>query len=303
MYNLPINFEFGRLYGDANFMSSSGQGQQLFANPLVASRLNGFIHEEVLWGDVKDDGLYGAGGNDTIHGGGGNDTAIFLYELAGQRVGMRDGVTVIKGFEGEDQIREVELFKFGGAAATSLASLQSSPFLEQLFVQAVANGPTDYRLGEIYDGPVAGLAYQLLGRETGETVLGTGRADFINTLGGVDAVDAGAGNDVIDGGTGSNFLTGGTGVDTFFLDGRGYTSSWSTITDWQPGETVAVFGYKPGISTMSWFEGAGAPGYTGVTMHADLDGIGGIETSVTWSGRTRADLPTPLALEGLLWFI
>ena len=49
---------------------------------------------------------------------------------------------------------------------------------------------------------------------------------------------------------------------------------------------------------------AGAEGYQGITRHADLDGNGAIDTSVTWAGRTRADLPTPLEFgpQELLWF-
>jgi hypothetical protein len=39
-----------------------------------------------------------------------------------------------------------------------------------------------------------------------------------------------------------------------------------------------------------------------VTLHGDLNGDGGIGTSVTWSGRTQAELPTPLRFDGLLWF-
>jgi hypothetical protein len=37
-------------------------------------------------------------------------------------------------------------------------------------------------------------------------------------------------------------------------------------------------------------------------MHADLDANGSIDTSVTWSGMTQAQLPTPVQFDGLLWF-
>jgi hypothetical protein len=57
------------------------------------------------------------------------------------------------------------------------------------------------------------------------------------------------------------------------------------------------------VSTVQWVDSAGAIGYTGVTMHGDLDGNGVIDTSVTWTGMTAAQLPTPLEYEGLLWFI
>jgi Ca2+-binding RTX toxin-like protein len=107
---------------------------------------------------------------------------------------------------------------------------------------------------------------------------------------------------VLDGGTGSNFLTGGEGQDVFFLDGRGGQPTWSTITDWTQGEQLSVWGWRPGVSQVSWAENAGAEGYKGVTMHADLDANGSIDTSVTWTGMTQAQLPTPVQFDGLLWF-
>jgi hypothetical protein len=39
-------------------------------------------------------------------------------------------------------------------------------------------------------------------------------------------------------------------------------------------------------------------------MHADLNNDGTIDTSVTWTGKTQAELPTPgqFAAQELLWF-
>ena len=47
---------------------------------------------------------------------------------------------------------------------------------------------------------------------------------------------------------------------------------------------------------------AGASGFQGVTLHADLDGNGSIDASVTWSNMTRGQLPIPTEHAGLLWF-
>jgi Ca2+-binding RTX toxin-like protein len=154
-----------------------------------------------------------------------------------------------------------------------------------------------------YSGPVTRLDLQFIGSEQSEAILGTAFSDFINSGGGNDAIDGGMGDDVIDGGTGSNFLTGGAGQDTFFLDGRGGTTTWSTITDWQPGEQLSLWGWLPGISTASWVVSDGTPGWTGATLHADLNGDGVVETSVTWTGRSQADLPAPKEFDGVLWFV
>ena len=160
-----------------------------------------------------------------------------------------------------------------------------------------------------YSGPATAaggqpIHFEYLGDSSNEVVLGTRYNDFINVGGGVDAVDAGDGNDVIDGGTASNFLTGGGGTDIFFCDGRGGVTTWSTITDWQAGEQLSVWGWTPGVSRIVAWVQAGAAGYEGLTMHADLNGDGTIDTSVTFSGVvSQSQLPAPQEFAGVLWFV
>jgi Ca2+-binding RTX toxin-like protein len=170
-------------------------------------------------------------------------------------------------------------------------------------VTDTASGTAGEVVAVTYAGPVARLDLQFLGTDSGEAIGGTAFSDFINGMGGDDAIAAGLGDDVLDGGTGSNFLTGGHGVDTFFLDGRGGMPTWSTITDWEPGEQLSLWGWLPGVSAAHWVDEDGVAGFRGVTLHADLNGDGTVETSVTWSGRSQADLPAPNAFDGLLWFV
>jgi uncharacterized delta-60 repeat protein len=161
----------------------------------------------------------------------------------------------------------------------------------------------------VYRGPAIAaegkaIEFQYIGNDAGEVLVGTEFNDFINTTDGMDVIDAGVGNDVIDGGTGSNFLTGGAGTDIFFSDGRGGVTTWSTITDWQSGEQLSVWGWHPGTSKIIAWVQAGAPGYEGLTMHADLNGDNVIDTSVTFSGIvSQSQLPTPLQFDGVLWFV
>ena len=255
-----------------------------------------------LVGSNRDDTIEGAGGNDIIDGGSGTDIAVFSGTQAQSRIGMRDGHVIVSGPDGVDQLSNIELLTFVDSTAVAIASIQLAGQLDELVLTNVG-GVSSYALPDIYAGPVAGVKYQWLGSAAGEVALGTSNNDFFNLLGGDDAVDAGAGNDIIDGGIGSNFLTGGAGLDTFFLDGRGGTSTWSTITDWQTGEQLSLFGWRPGVSQALWVDRAGAVGYQGVTMFGDLDANGTFDTSVTWSGRTRADLPTGHEFDGLLWFV
>ena len=164
-----------------------------------------------------------------------------------------------------------------------------------MFYSEIGNGTFGYRLPDAYTGPVQGIVNQEITGDTDDIILGTQQADFINAGAGDDAVDGGGGNDVIDGGLDSNFLIGSAGVDTFFLDGRAAaaTTTWSTITDFSPGEHLTIWGYQPGVSRFVWVANDGADGYKGATMHSDLDGNGVIDTSVTFSGLTQAQLPTP----------
>jgi Ca2+-binding RTX toxin-like protein len=153
-----------------------------------------------------------------------------------------------------------------------------------------------------YSGSVSYLNYEFAGTVDGEAVLGTTANDFMHLGASDDAADGGDGDDVVDGGTGSNFLSGGAGMDVFFLDGRSGETTWSTITDWQAGEQLVLWGWSPGVSQATWLADDGTAGYRGVTMHADLDSNGVIDTSVTWTGMAQSDLPTPTEQDGLLWF-
>jgi hypothetical protein len=184
-----------------------------------------------------------------------------------------------------------------GAGAPEMARTVSDDFMT-----VTSNGHTSYARPDIYNGPVTWLQYQLIGTAQADVVIGTSKNDFINLVGADDAANCGAGDDVVDGGVGSNFLTGGTGHDIFFVDGRVGTTTWSTITDWEVGEQLSVWGWRSGVSTVAWLGDAGAPGWTGLTMHSDLNGDGTIDTSVTWTGLTRDQLPLPREHDGLLWF-
>jgi Ca2+-binding RTX toxin-like protein len=203
-------------------------------------------------------------------------------------------VVFTSGADGVDQFVNVENFQWGNAAAVSLASLQAAS--TGLVYASLDGAPAGYVLPDAYSGPVAGLVNQLLGSSGADVILGTEKADFINAGAGDDAIDGGAGNDVIDGGAGSNFLTGGAGRDTFFIDGRvaGTAGTWSTITDFSPGEQVTIWGYQLMVSVLLWVASDGVTGFKGATLHADLDGNGLIDTSVTFAGLTQAQLTTPI---------
>jgi len=281
-----------------------GSGNDEIVGGAGATMLGGEGNDS-LWSDDSgsDEGAVfdGGAGSDFLWGGEGNDVAIYSDARTAYRFSLDNGALIVSGPTGTDRLQGIESLRFGSDAPIEVSSLGSMNLVEET-VAVSRGGVTTGVFAERYSGPVSWLEYLVLGIDGGDVMSGTSRNDFFSLLGGDDAANGGGGDDVLDGGSGSNFLTGGAGRDDFFLDGRGGTITWTTITDWQANERLSVWGWQPGISRAQWVDGAGAPGWTGVTMHGDLDGNGVIDTSVTWTGMTAAQLPTPLAFDGLLWF-
>ena len=152
-----------------------------------------------------------------------------------------------------------------------------------------------------YTGPVSGLSKQYIASSNDlNVIIGDNNGDFLKGGTGTDAIAGGSSTDVIDGGTGSNFLTGNAGWDRFFVDLRGSGTTWSTVTDYYindanflANEQVAIFtpgSFDPNVAKISWVENAGATGYTGATMNISLHGDSHIDASVTFSGKSVAQM-------------
>jgi serralysin len=105
------------------------------------------------------------------------------------------------------------------------------------------------------------------------------------------AVNQVNGNNVLNGSTGSSFLYGGTGKDTFFVDDRNppaNSSIWSTVVNFHSGDNATVWGVTPSDFNLSWVDGQGTAGFTGLTLHATAPGQP--LASLTLTGLTSADL-------------
>jgi serralysin len=257
-------------------------------NDNVAIAYNVTIENAI--GGNGNDIIYQNSVNNLIDGGAGSDTVVYQMN--------------------HSAITQINLRKFGGARITNendtdtLINIEALNFTDGNFTieQLIAlKSPPTYATnnGAItplqYTGAVSFLEYQLLGNAAGDVVTGANTNDFINLLGGDDAADGGEGDDVLDGGTGSNFLTGGNGNDTFFLDGRGGTVTWSTITDFS-GDEVNIWGWNNGVSKLLLTEeNGGVAGFTGATFHYDLNNDSNIDTSITFSGLSTSQVSNPLA--------
>jgi len=162
-------------------------------------------------------------------------------------------------------------------------------------VQDVTAGTLANVAGDQYSGPVANLQYQYVSI-TPHSLNISARAPnaFIHSGAGVDALDVSGvgGTNVLDGGTNSNFLVGGKGAtshDTFFVDDRSPGADiWSSVANFHAGDAATIWGVTPQNATISWADGQGAQGYTGLTMHATA--AGQPTASITIAGYSTADL-------------
>ena len=264
------------------------------------STVTGSSSNETIWGQGGDDLITPGLGNDFVYGGFGIDTIDLGTSIDGSVIQIFANRWEASTSSGLDTIFEAEIVWFT-EGAVELANPSNSGLV---FVTSSAGGEF-IRGGETYVGPVNYLERELLLSSLDENVIGTAGNDFVNSFGGVDGIDAKGGDDVLDGGTDSNFLTGGTGVDIFFTDARipGLTT-WSTITDFDPSvEEATIWGWQPGISSGQWVASDGAVGFQGATFHADVDGNGIIDTSITFTGLAQNQVQQPLELDGLLWFL
>jgi hypothetical protein len=159
-----------------------------------------------------------------------------------------------------------------------------------LAVFDTTTGQPSSMTGQAYSGPVSGLTSQFITATTDSlNVSVTTPGWFIHTGSGNDAIAVSSGTNVLDGSTGSNFLTGGTGSDTFFIDDRGPTSDiWGTCNNFHAGDGATVWGVTPTDFTLTWVNGQGAGGYTGLTLHATAPGKP--TASLTLVGYSSADL-------------
>jgi phospholipase/lecithinase/hemolysin len=144
--------------------------------------------------------------------------------------------------------------------------------------------------GTPYTGPVSGIQ-QEYGNITADSlnIVATTPNWFIYSGSGEDGIAVSSGTNVVDGGAGSNFLTAGSGKDTFFIDDRNATAPiWSTVANFHANDAVTLWGITQSDFTLSWLNGAGAAGYTGLTLTATASGKP--EAALTLTGFTQSDL-------------
>lgn len=301
-YNININFNinddfsggilFKNLYSTNDIITGNKYSDVIKAGD-GDDVLYGLLGDDFLYGESGSDYIVGGFGNNMIDGGAGYDYALYSANKSTIVGASRDisGIVTLQTEFGTDKLINIEQFSFfdGDFTIENLVTKYSPNVYQTNLGSVTAN---------VYTGAVSFLQFEMLGSSNGDIVTGAATNDFMNLLGGDDAANGGAGQDVLDGGVGSNFLTGGSGADTFYLDGRSGTNTWSTITDFANEDSVNIWGWVNDTSKLILsLDNQGAEGFKGATFHYDLNGNGLIDTSITFSNLALASIPSPTAEE------
>lgn len=217
-YALPANVEIARLIGTADAVTGGEHAEQLVANALLASLLDGGAGDDVLWGQGEADTLLGAAGDDILRGGVGGDSMV--------------------GGAGNDQavIQEsgdVFVENFGEGTDTAWITVDRWTLPENVEIGRLAGTATVLVGGgggqSLVANPLA--ASHLTGGNGPSTLYGSAFAD---TLSGGDA------DDVLRGGGGGDLLRGGAGNDSYIIvdlrdlvqDSGGQDTAYVTVDDY-----------------------------------------------------------------------
>ena len=153
---------------------------------------------------------------------------------------------------------------FPGAAPGS-ASTSSSP--GYTITDLGTNQPDTTATVQSYAGGADGPTQELKD-SSGDSLAINLTSDnwLIGTDGGNGVITAHGGSNIFDIAGGSNWLFGAGGDDTFSID-AGASDAWDTIVNFHAGDWLVVWGVSAQDS-VSWLNGAGAPGYSGLSMEA-----------------------------------
>lgn len=110
-----------------------------------------------------------------------------------------------------------------------------------------------------------------------------------------DALAARAGSTIIDAANSAVLVGHARTADSFFVDPTAAHGPATTIVSFRPGDTVTLWGFVDGTSTLSWKSNQNFNGYRGATLHAELAGKGqGGNTTLTLAGFSMNDVRNKL---------
>ncbi|WP_339389759.1 hypothetical protein [Erythrobacter sp. EC-HK427] len=213
------NIEEFALIGSAIAIHTTDNGETIFANPTLGSRIFAYGGDDTINGSVGNDRIFAGSGNDTIFGGGGNDVidgnagADTMTGGAGNDNYFVDNlgdVVIEAANEGTDFVRSFVDFTLGDNIELLRIALNAT----------VGNG-NDLDNTIVTAGGAATLRGfdgndNIRGSQFNDLIQGGRGNDVINGLSGVDTIEGGAGDDEIKGSNGDDIIDGGSGNDTIF---------------------------------------------------------------------------------------
>jgi hypothetical protein len=227
-----------------------------------------------------------------------------LNSLAAQAIGILSGLYDEAGAEVLDffidpsfpaaiTAVESDAKGFTPGAAPPITLIQPPPPSgpAQLAVSDFTTGVNDWENATAYAGPVGGLTSEYINPSPDNLrIISTQAGVFVHAGPGENVLDASQadGFEVLDGG-GSSILLGGYGPQAFFIDGNTAPADiWTTIANFTVDDSVTAWGISQSGFSLDWEDGQGAPGHTGLTLHAASAGKPNV--SVTLVGFSKADL-------------
>ena len=303
------------------------QGGAINANVIDNGAISNAGGTLAIAGNVTGAGSLAVGaGLVTVTGTIANEAVAFTDKAATLRVNSLAGAGTVTGFQATDSIdltgvTNATLTTTGGvttvtagAGSLSLGAapagsqfklfgdghggqqvlLDAPPVADGIAITNAATNTSSTATATAYTGPVDYLQQQYIWSGADAVAMAANAPNaFIKGGPAGDALLVTGGNNVLDGGAGSNFLIGASGADggtdTFFVDSRGSVETWSTIVNFHQGDQATIFGFHPGLSTRPYTANDGAVGYTGLTIHSEINGVGtGIKGSMTFTGIDQA---------------
>lgn len=177
------------------------------------------------------------------------------------------------------------------AASANPSNFQQFPISSTTVLTSTATGSTTIAAVESYLGPIDNLQSQFLYDGTAPLAIVAQQPNIlIKSSATATAVQLASGTNVIDVRSGSTFATSGSGNDQFLFHVDQPQTTWNTIVAFQPGDSVTEFGFNAATGSYYWDPSAGASGYTGATLRLDTNRDGVIDSSITFAGKTAADI-------------
>ena len=265
--------------GGIDTFNASGfsQKQIINLNPNTFSNIGGQIYNisialnvsiENAVGGSGDDFLYGNALENMIQAGAGDDSIEGSYG--------DDDIDGGKGIDYAVYAASISTMISAARDANGLVTIRTSFGTDTLSnIESVSFSDDTVSIEELLGGYAPPVYQTNAGQITANIYAGP--VDFLN-------------NQML-GTASSDIFNGSSGADTFFIDKRSGSNTWSTITDFDPEDSVNILGWQQGTSQLILsLDNQGAEGFKGATFHYDLNGNGMIDTSITFASLSLASM-------------